>query len=157
MDAKPCSGEDPGCSLPPDPRPRLKGPSRRTAGRPRAPEPLTSLPADVHVKEDPRVLGVGRLGCRGRVRHLHRRRRGAGRGQHVRDRGTNSTAPLRAKGRHAGDATSGTVSEAVLWFPLPPPSFPVPACGRCGGNFRTHRNPGFETNGQELLRNSSLA
>lgn len=27
------------------------------------------------------------------------------------------------RGQHAGNATSGTASEAVLWFPLPPPCF----------------------------------
>lgn len=133
------------------------GPSRRAAGRPRAREALTSLPANVHVKEDPRVLGVGRLGCRGRVRHLHLRHRGAGRGQHVRDRRTNFTAPLRAKRaarwkryfRHG--VGSGTLVSTSA------PLFPVPACGRCGGKFRTHPGPGSAANGQELLRNSSLA
>lgn len=59
--------------------------------------PLTSLPADVHVKEDSWVLGIGGLGCRGWMGHLHCGRWKAGHEYLVRERGSNSTAPLRPK------------------------------------------------------------
>lgn len=60
-------------------------------------------------------------------------------------------------GRHAGNATSGTASESGTLISASAPSFPVPACGRCGGNFRTHHSPCSASTGQEPLQNSSLA
>lgn len=83
--------------------------------------PLTSLPADVHVKEDPRVLGVRGLRCWGRMRHLHLQTlENETRGPRARD-GLTRYSALRDKLATRGRATSCAPPEAALELPVTSP------------------------------------